>query len=218
MVPPKITLDQAEEASTEPAPLAEVEQQPGPSGTPVRLDLRTTDLSPIYVGYVHNAELKSELAAQLGALWPGMSVAVEVGWGGAEEGGRFTLHVPRGESRAAALAGNIAAGEALEVGGLEPLLAPLGHFRSALAGRFDLRFLGFELQLAFQDSSSGLICRVLGESHDPEGRSVGPCFECDLETGEERLCRIGDSWPAPVEGSAAVRSALAAALQAAPSP
>jgi len=141
-----------------------------------------------------------------------MNVLVEASWKNMAEGGSFTLFVPLGEGRTPAVAASLKADEALDVRPVELLMAPLGRFRAALGGRFDLRFLSFELQVVFHDAGSGRSCVALGLAGDQDGRQVGPCFECSRPEGTLRLCREGDTWPARLGGDPAARAQLAAAL------
>ncbi|MEE2827810.1 MAG: hypothetical protein VX498_01365, partial [Myxococcota bacterium] len=128
-------------------------------------------------------------------------------------GGRFTLYVPVGEARALPMAEAIAARQPLDPSVLSPLLAPLADLRSALSGRFDLRFLGFRLELAFLHAESGEHCLIPGDLNDPEGRRVGACFRCGPGGQGQALCREGDQWPGLISGSPAELEQLGGALR-----
>jgi hypothetical protein len=185
---------------------------PASSDRPARLQLRAPGLSSIYVGYVKNPELAAAFADDLGAIWPGMTVVVEATWEGMAEGGYLKLIVPFGEARAGSVADSLKAAEPLDVRPIEALMAPLGRFRASLGGRFDLRFLSFELQLVFHDPRSARTCIARGAPGDSSGGTLAPCFECAGPEGPQQLCRQGDAWPAILKGDPAGLDQLAAAL------
>jgi hypothetical protein len=169
-------------------------------------------LSSIYAGYVSNRETAQALAEDLGRLWPGMKVVVEVSWTSMEEGGKFRLFVPFGEARAGDFSSRVLAGESVEITPVQRMLAPLGRFRSALGGRFDLRFLSFALEVVLHDPETGRPCFAQGSLNDPEGGTVGRCFQCESATGTTELCGLGESWPSPLSGEDSALRQLAGAL------
>ena len=145
-----------------------------------------------------------------------MKVVLEASWASMEEGGKLRLFVPFGEARSGAVAEELAAGALVDVAPIERMMQPLGRFRAALGARFDLRFLSFEIQLVFHDPNSGRPCVAAGSANDPEGREMGPCFECVLPTGTVSLCREGEAWPAALGGPTEAKAQLGAALAAGP--
>lgn len=183
-----------------------------PLGTPARLRLRPTGLTPIYAGYLQNPELAATLAMDLGGLWPGMTVLVEGAWASMAEGGSLSLFVPLGEGRTPRVAAAVRAAQPVDVFEMEQLIAPLGRFRAALGARFDLRFLSFELRVVFHDPGSGRSCMATGLSADSTGGKVAPCFSCLLAAGPETMCRVGNTWPARLSGSPEGLAQFAAAL------
>jgi len=212
--PMSTTLSEAEPAAT-PLPRVSDVPSPGegsPSGTPSRLRLRPSGLTPIYAGYLQNPELAAVLAQELGGLWPGMNVLVEGAWTSMSEGGSISLFVPLGEGRTPVVAAALRADEPVDVSEIEHLMAPLGHFRAALGARFDLRFLSFELRVVFHEPRSGRSCVATGGPADPTGSQVASCFTCSRPSGPERMCRVGDAWPARLSGSPEVLAQFAAAL------
>ena len=184
----------------------------GLPGRPAVVELRPVGLSSIYAGYVSNRETAQALADDLGRLWPGMKVVVEVSWTSMEEGGQFRLFVPFGEARAGDLSAQILAGESIDIDPVQRMLAPLGRFRAALGARFDLRFLGFTLEVVLHDPKTGRACSAPGALNDPGGATLGRCFRCETATGSSELCREGESWPAVLSGEDSARRQLAGAL------
>ena len=189
-----------------------VPAEAGPPGHPAVLELRPVGLSSIYAGYVSNRETAQALADDLGRLWPGMKVVVEVSWTSMEEGGKFRLLVPFGEARAGDLSAQILAGKSIDIAPVQRMLGPLGRFRAALGARFDLRFLGFALEVVLHDPKTGRACSAPGALNDPAGATLGSCFRCETPTGLSELCREGDSWPAVLSGEDSALHQLAGAL------
>ena len=205
-----------DEEPVSPPPLA-VGNVPSPgegarAGSPARLKLRPSGLTPIYAGYFQNPEVAAALAEELGVFWPGMNVLVEGAWTSMAEGGSLSLFVPLGEGRTPVVAAALRADHPIDVSEIEQLIAPLGSFRAALGARFDLRFLSFELRVIFHDPRTGRSCVATGEAADPSGSQVASCFTCSRASGPENLCRLGDAWPARLGGSPEGLAQFAAAL------
>ena len=179
------------------------DQEPASPGTPAEVLIRDRDLSPTYIGYIHNADVLASLQERITVLWPGMSVVVVVAWDGNERGGRFTLYVPGPGPGTRELASAIRSAEPVSAEPLSRLMTPLGLYRRDLAERFDIRFLSFDVQLVFLGRTGGSVCAVYGEANDPEGSGIGACFRCGSTPGAEdeaSVCREGESWPAVLTG------------------
>ena len=75
-----------------------------------------------------------------------------------------------------------AVGDTVQLQDLAPLTAALARYRSAVAGRFDLRVESFHVGLESVRPGRACVFRVAGKP-PPDGRLVSPCVEIN---GQER--------------------------------
>jgi len=175
-------------------------------------------LSPLYTRFFGDEAALGTLAVDLGAVFEAPSLALDVVWSETEKAGTITLHVPESHRGGEPLAAALAAGDPVPAQELGPLLAPLGRYREALGGRYDLRILSFDIRLAFWDHGSGSYCSIGGELGDPAGQLLGACFRClDVRAGGGvQVCRDEPAWPARVSGEKRIVRMLTRALKSNP--
>jgi len=217
-------------AGPAPTPTPVIEPVPAPPGGVIAGELPTelpetgpnillspVNLSPLYANYFGSEGPVTALSRELGALgWTG-SVAIEVAWDEVNKAGTITMFVPERDEHAARLIPALEAGGAVDGRSLQALIAPLGRYRAALGGRFDLRILAFNLRLSWWDRSTGSHCSGTGDFNDPDGRRLGPCFRClEPRFGGMDLCREGEEWPGVIAGDKAGLRMLQRAWRAEP--
>jgi len=190
-----------------------------PPGHVPTLHYKPIGLAPQYAQYFGDADTLGRLAADLGALTPADSAALEVAWDDVAKAGSITLYVPEVDTRGEAVADAIEAGEPVPADLLRPLMGTIGSYRANLGGRYDLRILSFELRLSFWDKRTGTNCWIPGAIGDSEGTEIGPCFVCldfRAEGGHVSGCRDGDAWPAQLTGDKPVLRRIGSAVRSNP--